>query len=233
MRTADKPLPACNGCTPKVGSGRSLLTCYSSTSLCRPRSPGRPGRGEQGRGEEAEVRLAAIHPELQLWQTHGHAQHCGQHCGRQEVRQVMNKTTQNKIECCQKRESNESNLSLVETFSLVLKCKIHFGYSNWNSSLFARTSFCRTRNPFIIILLEMEVFNWLPFSRLSVDVGVGWGVTQARLDRASFSYNYRFVEIFYTKPMRVLFGGYCSRGLRIQSCVDNWQSFHLPKWYWS
>ena len=30
-----------------------------------------------------------------------------------------------------------------------------------------------------------------PLSRLSVDVGIGWGVTQARLDRASFSYNYR------------------------------------------
>merc|ERR1712107_215929 len=27
--------------------------------------------------------------------------------------------------------------------------------------------------------------------RLSVDVGIGWGVTQARLDRASFSYKYR------------------------------------------
>ena len=27
--------------------------------------------------------------------------------------------------------------------------------------------------------------------RLSVDVGIGWGVTPARLDRASFSYNYR------------------------------------------
>ena len=141
----------------------------------------RPAGGrQQVRRPEAEVRLAQINPELQLWPAYGHPQHCGQRRGRKEVIRLLSNV-----------EFNESCMSLVETFSLVQKCKIHFGYSNWIFNIICTRIF-RAVNPFNIILSSREKCLIFSFFRLSVDVGIGWGVTQARLDRASFSYNYRW-----------------------------------------
>lgn len=70
--------------------------------------------------------------------------------------------------------------------------------------------------------------------RLSVDVGIGWGVTQARLDRASFSYNYRACDGTSSKEanhcvicLSDFLSGNMVRRLAClhlfhTSCVDNW-----------
>jgi len=72
--------------------------------------------------------------------------------------------------------------------------------------------------------------------RLSVDVGIGWGVTQARLDRASFSYNYRpsegpNKEKDGSQSCVICLGDFISGNMvrRLAclhlfhtSCVDNW-----------
>ena len=44
-----------------------------------------------------------------------------------------------------------------------------------------------------MVRLDWRALTYIPCnsSRLSMEVEVGWGVSQARLDRASLSYSYR------------------------------------------